>query len=57
MILTKITPAMLHDIVCLLDTAIATGVNRGIQTEAYILFDEGLQGLFLSQPLADNLSV
>ena len=57
MILTTITPAMPHDTVCLLETVNATGVNKGIQTEAYILFDEGSQRLFLSQPLADNLSI
>ena len=56
-ILTTITPAMPDDTVCLLETVNATGVNKGIQTQAYILFDEWSQRLFLSQPLADNLSI
>ena len=56
-ILTTITPAVPHDDVCLLKTAIATVVNKGIQTEVYILFDEGSQRSLLLQRLDDNLSI
>lgn len=46
---TILTTTVSHDNVCLLKTAIATVVNKGIQTEANFLFDEGLQRSFLSQ--------
>ena len=45
-----------HDNVCLLKITIAIVINKGVQTEANILFDEGLQRSFLSQWLADNLA-
>ena len=47
--LMTITPVVPHNNVCLLKTAIATVVNKGIHTEASILFDKGSQRSFLSQ--------
>ena len=55
--LTTITPSAPHDNVCLLKTAIATVVHKGVQTRANILFDEGSQRSFLSQRLANNLAI
>ena len=55
--LTTTTPSASHDNVCLLKTAVATVINKGAQTEANILFHEGSQRSFLSQPLADKLAI
>ena len=42
---------------CLLKTAIATVVGTDSQTEANILFDEGLQHSFLTEKLAHELTL
>ena len=60
--LTALTHPPSHNVLvkdnsCLLKTAVATITSSHVETEANILFDEGSQRSFLTQELADSLSL